>query len=122
MENIFPLCGKTAKTFSIVWKNRANLSTVWKHFFHCVEKSRKVLPLCSQSLTRSPRKRGAIDLAFPLRLAGLGSALGYSIVWKTGVPETSGELWREEGRAAVGGECRIKNEELRMGGRCPVLK
>jgi hypothetical protein len=33
----FPLCGKTAKHFSIAWKNRANFSTVWKTFFHTME-------------------------------------------------------------------------------------
>jgi hypothetical protein len=32
VENIFPLCGKTAKHFSIVWKNGET-------FFHCVEKT-----------------------------------------------------------------------------------
>ena len=35
------------------------------------------LPLRSLGLSRSPPKRGAIDLAFARRLAGLGSALGY---------------------------------------------
>jgi len=34
----FPLCGKIVKTFSIAWKNRAVFSTLWKSFFHTVEK------------------------------------------------------------------------------------
>jgi hypothetical protein len=37
VENFFPLCGKIAKKFSIVWKNRAVFSTVWKIIFHSVE-------------------------------------------------------------------------------------
>ena len=39
VENIFPLCGKTAKKFSMVWKNPGNFSTVWKKVFHSVENS-----------------------------------------------------------------------------------
>ena len=38
----FPQCGKL---FSTVWKKTAGFSTVWKTFFHCVEKSRKSFPL-----------------------------------------------------------------------------
>ena len=41
-------------------------STVWKHFFHCVEKSRNIFPLC-----------GKIGLVFP-RCGKL-----FSTVWKT---------------------------------------
>ena len=37
VETFFPLCGKTAKHFSIVWKNRAHFSTPWKNVFHSVE-------------------------------------------------------------------------------------
>jgi hypothetical protein len=29
-QNFFPLCGKTPKTFSIVWKKSAFFSTPWK--------------------------------------------------------------------------------------------
>jgi hypothetical protein len=39
VETFFPLCGKIANTFSIVWKNRPKSSTLWKTFFHSVEKS-----------------------------------------------------------------------------------
>ena len=42
--NVFPLCGKIAESISIAWKKRACFSTVWKHFFHSVEKSRKSFP------------------------------------------------------------------------------
>jgi hypothetical protein len=38
VETFFPLCGKIVKHFSIVWKNRPDFSTVWKTFFHSVEK------------------------------------------------------------------------------------
>ena len=54
MDKFFPLCGKTAKSFSIVWKNWPLFSTVWKHFFHCVEKSTKYFPLCGKLL--GPRR------------------------------------------------------------------
>ena len=59
MENFFAIFPCYGKYFSTLWKKRPEL------------------PLCSPSLTRSPPKRGAIDLAFALRLSGLGSALGY---------------------------------------------
>jgi hypothetical protein len=36
-QTFFPLCGKLAKHFSIVWKNPADFSTLWKHIFHTVE-------------------------------------------------------------------------------------
>ena len=49
-RNVFPLCGKIAKTFSIVWKKWACFSTVWKIFFHSVEKSRKCFPDCGKLL------------------------------------------------------------------------
>ena len=37
VENFFPWYGKSAKLFSMAWKNRAVFSTVWKTFFHTVE-------------------------------------------------------------------------------------
>ena len=37
VETFFPLCGKIAKKFSIVWKNPGRFSTVWKKVFHSVE-------------------------------------------------------------------------------------
>ncbi len=37
VEKVFPLCGKTAKKFSIAWKNPGPFSTVWKNIFHSVE-------------------------------------------------------------------------------------
>ena len=37
VEKKFPLCGKTAEKFSIVWKKRVYFSMVWKTFFHGVE-------------------------------------------------------------------------------------
>ena len=37
VETFFPLCGKIAKKFSIVWKNPGRFSTVWNKVFHSVE-------------------------------------------------------------------------------------
>ncbi len=45
VEKSFPLCGKPAKKFSIVWKNPGIFSTVWKKVFHRVENSRAVSSL-----------------------------------------------------------------------------
>ena len=45
-EIVFPLCGIFAESFSIAWKKWACFSTVWKIFFHSVEKSRKSFPYC----------------------------------------------------------------------------
>jgi hypothetical protein len=28
---------------------KTEFSTLWKHFFHCVEKSRKLFPLCGKN-------------------------------------------------------------------------
>ena len=42
VEKSFPLRGKTAKKFSMVWKNPGVFSTVWKKVFHSVENS----PVC----------------------------------------------------------------------------
>ena len=42
---VFPLCGKAGETFSIVWKNPGNFSTVWKKVFHSVEKPRAAIEL-----------------------------------------------------------------------------
>ncbi len=42
---VFPLCGKTGESFSIVWKNPGNFSTVWKKVFHSVEKPRAAISL-----------------------------------------------------------------------------
>jgi hypothetical protein len=36
-RKFFPLCGKTPKTFSIVWKKSAFFSTPWKTAFQSVE-------------------------------------------------------------------------------------
>jgi hypothetical protein len=89
--------------FSIVWKIPPARDKLSSKFFHCVEKSLKVFPLCGKSrqslplrslwLARSPGCAGAIELAFAHRPAGSGSALAYfplcgkiaqtfSIAWK----------------------------------------
>jgi len=47
-HKVFPLRGKIAESFSIVWKKRAYFSTVWKNIFHSVEKSRKSFPYCGK--------------------------------------------------------------------------
>ena len=39
VEKSFPLRGKTAKKFSIAWKNQGIFSTAWKKVFHTVENS-----------------------------------------------------------------------------------
>jgi hypothetical protein len=39
VETFFPLCGKIAKHFSIVWKKQAIFSTVWKNIFQTMENS-----------------------------------------------------------------------------------
>ena len=68
-------------------------STVWKIIFHSVEKFPKVCRSIRQASLARRVSRGAIDLAFALRLTGSGSALGYfplcgkiaesfSMVWK----------------------------------------
>ena len=48
VDKFFPLCGKSPKSFSIVWKKWPVFSTVWKIFFHSVEKSRKSFPYCGK--------------------------------------------------------------------------
>ena len=41
----FPQSGKTGESFSIVWKNPGQFSTVWKKVFHSVEKPRAAISL-----------------------------------------------------------------------------
>ena len=49
----FPHCGPACAGSSIAWKK-------YKKIFHTVEDSRKMLPLLSHSLDRSPRKAVAL--------------------------------------------------------------
>ena len=80
----FPQCGKIAQTFSIVWKNRANLFHCVEQkrpvfprcgkrsakFFHCVEKPKKLFPLCGTKTPHFSTVWKILPVAAGLALAG----------------------------------------------------
>ena len=80
----FPLCGKTPKTFSIVWKNSACFSTVWKHSFPCVVRPRPD-PLCGKPRLASP--------ASPLPAATRAVFLWAILECGDKVPGAAAPLW-----------------------------
>ena len=64
---VFPLCGKTAESFSIVWKKRSK-------FFHCVENPLKVFPLCGKNRPIFPQCGKKFSTVWKIALAALLAA------------------------------------------------